>query len=109
MNATNLLAANLGTGFIVLGEFPPWKVELDNLAITLTYNGESVICGQVQDALGGSSFSARSICSEASARGYDLTPDLILITGACGEVVRKAEGRYEAHFGTLGSGHLDIK
>ena len=84
-------------------------MEFDDLAISLTHNGASVNCGQVQDALGGPSFSARPICSEASARGYGLTPDLILMTCACGEFVPAAEGRYEAHFGTLGSVHLDIK
>ena len=109
MNAPNLLAANLGAEFIVLGEFQPWKVEFDDLAILLTHNGASVNSGQAQDALGGPSFSAGPICSEASARGYTLTPDLILMTGACGRVVLAAEGRYEAHFGTLGSVHLDIK
>ena len=109
MNATNLLAANLGAEFIVLDEFQPWKEEFDDLAISLTHNGASVNSGQVQDALGGPSFSAGLICSEASARGYNLTPDWILMTGACGQVVPAAEGRYEAHFGTLGSVHLDIK
>ena len=109
MNATNLLAANLGAEFIVLGEFQPWKEEFDDLAISLTHNGASVNSGQVQDALGGPSLSAALICSEASARGYTLTPDLILMTGACGQAVPAPDGRFEAHFGTLGSVHLDIK
>ena len=100
MNATNLLAANLGAEFIVLDGFQPWKEEFDDLAVSLTHNGASVNAGQVQEALGGPSFSAGLICSEASAQGYNLTPDWILMTGACGQVIPAAKGRYEAHFGT---------
>ena len=103
MNATNLLAANLGAEFIVLGEFQPWEKEFDDLAISLSHNGTPVNSGEVQDALGGPSLSAGLICSEARARGYDLTPDPILMTGACGHVVPAEKGKYEADFGTLGS------
>ena len=98
MNATNLLAANLGAEFIVLGEFQPWKKEFDDLAISLSHNGMPVNSGAAKDALGGPSLSAGLICSEARARGYDLTPDLILMTGACGEVVPAEKGKYEAGF-----------
>jgi 2-keto-4-pentenoate hydratase len=108
MNATNLLAANLGAEFIVLGEFQPWNEEFDALAISLLHNGASVNSAEVQDALGGPSLSAGLICSEARAWGYDLTPGLILMTGACGQVVPAEKGTYEAGFGALGSVHLDI-
>ena len=109
MNATNLLAANLGAEFIVLGEFQPWKKEFDDLAISLSQNGSLVNSGAANDALGGPSLSAELICSEARARGYDLTPDLILMTGACGQVVPAEKGKYEAGFGALGSVHLEIE
>jgi len=109
MNATNLLAANLGAEFIVLGEFQPWTKEFDELAISLLHNGSPVNSGAAKDALGGPSLSAQAICSEARFRGYDLTPDLILMTGACGQVVSAKRGRYEASFGVLGSVHLHIR
>ena len=108
MNATNLLAANLGAEFIVLGEFQPWKKEFDDLAISLSQNGMPVNSGAANDALGGPSLSAELISSEARARGYDMTPDLILMTGACGQVVPAEKGQYEAGFGVLGSVCLDI-
>ena len=109
MNATNLLAANLGAEFIVLGEFKPWKVEFDDLAISLSHNGAAVNSGEAQEALGGPSSAAGLIWSEARARSYNLTPDLILMTGACGQVVRAEKGQYEASFGALGSVHLEVK
>jgi len=109
MNATNLLAANLGAEFIVLGEFQPWRDEFDDLAISLLHNGNLVNSGAVNDALGGPSLSAELICSEARARGYDMTPNLILMTGACGQVVPAEKGKYEACFGALGSVHLEIE
>ena len=109
MNATNLLAANLGAEFIVLGEFQPWKVEFDDLAISLSHNGAAVNSGEVQDALGGPSSSAGLIWSEARARGYNLTPDLILMTGACGQVVPAEKGKYEVDFGALGSVYLEVE
>jgi 2-keto-4-pentenoate hydratase len=109
MNATNLLAANLGAEFVVLGEFQPWKEELDALAISLLHNGAFVNSAGVQDALGGPSSSAGLICSEARVRGYDLAPDLILMTGACGQVVPAEKGKYEAAFGSLGSVHLKVE
>ena len=108
MNATNLLASNLGAEFIVLGEFQPWKAEFDDLVISLSHNGAAVNSGEVQDALGGPSSSAGLIWSEARARGYNLTPDLILMTGACGQVVPAEKGKYEVDFGALGSVHLEI-
>ena len=108
MNATNLLAANLGAEFIVLGEFQPWKKEFDDLAISLSQNGSLVNSGAANDALGGPSLSAELISSEARARGYDMTPDLILMTGACGQVVPAEKGQYEAGFGVLGPVCLDI-
>ena len=108
MNATNLLAANLGAEFIVLGEFQPWKVAFDDLAISLLHNGAFVDSGEAQEALGGPSSAARLIWSEARARSYNLTPDLILMTGACGQVVRAEKGQYEASFGALGSVHLEV-
>ena len=109
MNATNLLAANLGAEFIVLGEFQPWKKEFDDLAILLSHNGMPVNSGSAKDALGGPSSSGGLICSEAFTRGYDLTPELILMTGACGQVVSAEKGKYEAGFGALGSVHLEIE
>ena len=109
MNATNLLAANLGAEFIVLGEFQPWKEEFDALSISLSHKGMPVNSGEVKDALGGPSSSAGLICSEARVRGYDLTPDLILMTGACGQVVPAEKGKYEADFGALGSVHLEVE
>ena len=108
MNAINLLAANLGAEFIVLGEFQPWKKEFDYLAISLSNNGMPVNSGAANDALGGPSLSAGLICSEARARGYNLRPDLILMTGACGQVVPAEKGKYKAVFGPLGSVCLDI-
>jgi 2-keto-4-pentenoate hydratase len=109
INATNLLAANLGAEFIVLGEFQPWNKEFDELAISLLCNGMPVNSAAAKDVLGGPSLSAELICSEARTRGYDLTPDMILMTGACGQVVPAEEGKYEADFGVLGTVHLDIK
>ena len=103
MNATNLLAANLGAEFILMGDFQPWKKEFDDLAISLSRNGTPVNSGEVQDALGGSSLSAELICLEARARGYTLTPGLIFMTGASGQAVPAEKGKYEADFGALGS------
>jgi 2-keto-4-pentenoate hydratase len=74
----------------------------------LSQNGASVNSAEAQDALGGPSLSAGLMCSEASARGYDLTPDLIWMTGACGQIVPGERGKYEACFGALGSVHLEI-
>ncbi|MEC8565613.1 MAG: hypothetical protein VXY46_03120 [Pseudomonadota bacterium] len=108
MNAINLLAANLGAEFIVLGEFQPWKKEFDDLAISLSHNGIPVNSGAANDALGGPSLSAGLICSEARARGYELRPEMILMTGACGQVVPAKKGKYKAGFGPLGSVCLDI-
>lgn len=108
MNAINLLAANLGAEFICLGEFQSWKKEFDDLAISLSHNGAPVNSGEVQEALGGPSLSAELICLEARARGYKLTPDLIFMTGACGQVVPAEKGEYEADFGSLGSVFLEI-
>ena len=64
--------------------------------------------GAAKDALGGPSLSAGLICSEARERGYDLPPDSILMTGACGDVVLAEKGKYEAYFGSLGSVYLGI-
>ena len=108
MNATNLLATNLGAEFILLGDFQPWKKEFDDSAISLSHNGTQVNFAEVQDALGGPSLSAELICLEARARGYNLTPDLIFMTGACGQVVPAEKGKYEADFGALGSVFLEI-
>ena len=108
MNAINLLAANLGAEFVCLGEFQSWKKEFDDLAISLSHNGAPVNSGEVQEALGGPSLSAELICLEARARGYNLTPDLIFMSGACGQVVPAEKGKYEADFGTLGSVLLEI-
>jgi 2-keto-4-pentenoate hydratase len=38
-----------------------------------------------------------------------LAPDLILMTGACGQVVPAEKGKYEADFGALGSVHLQVE
>ncbi len=108
MNATNLLAANLGAEFIVLGEFQLWKREFDRLAISLSLNGTRVNLGDVQEALGGPSLSAGLISSEARARRFNLLPDPILMTGACGQVVPAEKGQYQADFGALGSVNLSI-
>ena len=108
MNAINLLAANLGAEFIVLGEFQPWKREFDRLPISLSHNDALVNSGDAQDALGGPFLSAGLISSEARARRFDLQPDPILMTGACGQVVPAEKGQYQADFGALGSVYLSI-
>ena len=93
----------------MLGKFQPWKREFDDLPISLSYNGVSINSGDVTDALGGPFLSAGLIFSEARARGYDLQPDPILMTGACGQVVPAEKGKYEADFGALGSVCLGIR
>ena len=55
LSTTNLLAANLGAEFIVLGEFQPWKEEFDTLAISLSHDGASVNSAEAKEALGGPS------------------------------------------------------
>ena len=84
-------------------------MEFDDLVISLSHNGAAVNSGEVQDALGGPSSSAGLIWSEARARGYNLTPGLILMTGACGQVVPAEKGKYEVDFGALGSVYLEVE
>ena len=102
MTAPNLVLSNLGADGYILGDFQDWSPPYSDTTFTLRCHDEVINQAQMSESLGGPESAVPWIVQEATARGFSLGDETLLLTGACGKVVPAKVGEYSADFGPLG-------
>ncbi len=98
----NLTACNIAADRYIVGTQRPPRDAYDDVHITLTRDGESVVSAPASDALGGPRTALAWMLTEAAQRGLAITDGMLLITGACGGIHPAEPGHYVADYGELG-------
>lgn len=102
MNGPNFAACNVAALKFIQGDAQAWRDSYEDIAITLTRDGETVLEGRPSDALGGPHEALVWMKKEAAVRSIALAEDMYLMTGACGGAIPAAQGHYVADYGSLG-------
>lgn len=110
LNVVDIIAANVSSSqFIVGTEKDAKSLDLDNITVTLSLNGQVVNQGKGSDALGDQWNAALWLVNAITKQGWKIEPGYILITGVLGKMIPGKEGKYAADFGILGGISFEIK
>ncbi len=95
--------------YIVGKPIPANSIDVSQVAVTLTRDGEVVNQGKAADVLGDQWKALLWLVNGAVARGYVIEPGQLLITGAMGQMIPGKPGAYKGDWGKLGSIAWTIK
>ena len=110
LKAVDIIAANVSSSqFIVGTEKDAMSLDLNNITVTLSLNGQVVNQGKGSDALGDQWNAALWLVNAITKQGWKIEPGYILITGVLGKMIPGKEGKYAADFGILGGISFEIK
>lgn len=109
MTAANLVLCNLGAEGFLVGDFLPWDKASEDLSVSLWRGSDVVNQADMSDAIGGPVHAAPWMYTEAIKRGFPLSGNTLLLTGACGTVVPAEKGQYLAEYGPLGKVEFEVQ
>src|SRR3990172_6450459 len=110
VKVADIIAANVSSSqFIVGTEKHTKSLDLDNIIVTLSLNGQVVNQGKGRDALGDQWKAALWLVNAITKQGRKIEPGYILITGVLGKMIPGKEGKYIADYGELGKIEFEIK
>ncbi|HLE24055.1 MAG TPA: fumarylacetoacetate hydrolase family protein [Thermodesulfobacteriota bacterium] len=110
VKVADIIAANVSSSqFIVGTEKHTKSLDLDNIIVTLSLNGQVVNQGKGRDALGDQWKAALWLVNAITKQGRKIEPGYILITGVLGKMIPRKEGKYIADYGELGKIEFEIK
>ena len=98
----NLLATNIAADRYIVGAESEWTGDPTD-AITATRSGAVFVESAASFSLGGPTAAVDWLIAEAARRGYEITDDVLFITGACGAVEPLTAGEYVVDYGSLGT------
>ena len=110
LKAVDIISANVSSSqFIVGTEKDAMSLDLNNITVTLSLNGQVVNQGKGSDALGDQWNAALWLVNAITKQGWKIEPGYILITGVLGKMIPGKEGKYAVDFGSLGRISFEIK
>ena len=98
----NMAASNIAADRFITGEQGEIRDDYDDLAVTLTRDGETVTQAPLHEALGGPLPALKWMTSLARELGRPLEDGMLMITGAVGGIQPAQPGEYVADYGVLG-------
>ncbi len=98
----NMAASNIAADRFITGEQAELRDDYDDLAVTLTRDGETVTQAPLTEALGGPLPALQWMTSVAGELGRPLADGMLMITGAVGGIQPAQPGEYVADYGVLG-------
>ena len=105
-----MIAANVAAAqFITGSERSFMGLELKDVSVTLTLEGEVINEGKGSDALGDPWNVLLWMANKTLDQGWKIEPGQIIITGALGKVIPGKVGKYVADFGELGEISFEIR
>src|SRR3989304_6872716 len=109
VKVADIIAANVSSSqFIVGNEKDAMSLDLNNITVTLSLNGQIVNQGKGRDALGDQWKAALWLLNAITKQGRKIEPGYILITGVLGKMIPRKEGKYIADYGELGKIEFEI-
>jgi 2-keto-4-pentenoate hydratase len=106
---TDSLAANTIARWIITGEKKEVAgIDLNNLTVTLSQNGDTVNQGRGSDVLGDQYGALLWLINCLLEQGWGLKPGHILMTGSFGNILPGQPGTYVADYGDLGKVFFEI-
>jgi len=110
VKGVDLIAANVGSAkFIVGTQRSHQGVDLNQVNVTLFYNGQALYQGKGVEALGDQWKAALWIVNSVLEQGYKVEPGQVVITGALGKMVPGKPGQYVADYGDFGKISFEVK
>ena len=110
VKGVDLIAANVGAAKFIAGTPRPHQgVNLNQVNVTLSYNGQALYQGKGAEALGDQWKAALWMVNSVVKQGYKVEPGHILITGALGKLVPGKPGQYVADYGDFGKISFEVK
>lgn len=110
VKGVDLIAANVGAAKFIAGTPRPHQgVNLNEVNVTLSYDGQALYQGKGMEALGDQWKAALWMVNSVVEQGYKVEPGHILITGALGRLVPGKPGQYVADFGDFGKISFEVK
>jgi 2-keto-4-pentenoate hydratase len=110
VKGVDLIAANVGAAKFIVGTSRSHQgVNLNEVNVTLFYNGQALYQGKGVEAMGDQWKAALWIVNSVLEQGYNVEPGHILITGALGKVVPGKPGDYVADYGDFGKISFEVK
>ena len=99
----DLVATNIACRSWIEGDAFDWQsADLDKLSVTLKRNGETLHTESAGSVMDGQWHALLWLINESIAKGYTITPDHVLLTGAIGAAHPGQPGHYEADYGSAG-------
>jgi 2-keto-4-pentenoate hydratase len=110
VKGVDLIATNVGAAQFIVGMSRLHEgVNLNQVNVTLFYNGQALYQGKGVEALGDQWKAALWIVNSVLEQGYKVEPGHILITGALGKMVPGKLGQYVADYGDFGNISFEVK
>jgi len=110
VKGVDLISTNVGSAKFIIGMSRSHQgVNLNQVNVTLFYNGQALYQGKGVEAMGDQWKAALWIVNSVLEQGYKVEPGHILITGALGKMVPGKPGQYVADYGDFGKISFEIK
>jgi len=110
LKAVDIIASNVSAAQFIVGEEKGLNaLNLNDLTITLSLDGQVVNQGKGADTLGDQWEAAIWLVNFVINQGWKIKPGLILITGAMGKMLPGTPGNYVADYGSLGKIRFEIR
>lgn len=105
----DLVAANLGTRYLIVGQALPPDADVEALVVNLAREGKGLNWVRSEAVPGGQWHTLLALVREALARGERLEPGRLLITGALGRLVPAEAGRWSADYQAAGRVEFELR
>lgn len=103
ITAIDMIASNVGSDLFIVGRQGDKNQALKTLKVELKKEGKAVLTGRGEDAMKSDpKLAAFWLANAVIGRGWVISENQILITGALGGIYRGGPGHYEADFSELG-------
>jgi 2-keto-4-pentenoate hydratase len=110
LKGVDIIAANVSAVQFIAGRERPFTgLELKDVSVSLTLDGEVINEGKGSDAMGDPWYSFLWTANRTLEQGWKIEPGQIFITGALGQVIPGKAGKYVADFGELGEISFEIR
>jgi 2-keto-4-pentenoate hydratase len=110
MKGVDVIAANCVVAKFIAGATRPHQgVNLNEITVTLHYNGQALYQVKGEEAMGDQWKAALWLINSVVEQGYRIEPGHIIITGSLGKMVPGKPGQYVADYGDFGKILFEIK
>ncbi|HEX3034674.1 MAG TPA: 4-oxalocrotonate decarboxylase [Thermodesulfobacteriota bacterium] len=110
LKVEDIIASNVGAAQFIVGEEKKLNgLNLNNVTVTLSLDGQVVNRGKGEDALGDQVNAALWLIDKMVNEAWRIEPGHILITGVLGKMIPAERGKYVADYGSLGKISFEIK